>query len=119
MKKSCQIVVSALVALVAANLFKCLLAATATVTMTYGDWNSTPVSSSVPVTNALYPVSATITDGSDDYMTISITNMYGTQLFLSFAYDAGSPRGRKSTGHHTSPHIAYPVHFPNWVGWED
>ncbi len=89
MKKSCQIAVSALAALVAASPFNCPPAAT--VTVTYGSGFSTPASSSVSVTSAPYPVSTAVTDGSGDYMTISITNVYGTQLSLSFASNAGGP----------------------------
>ena len=89
MKKSCQIAVLALAALVAANPFNCPPAAT--VTVTYGDGHSTPASNSVPVTSAPPPVSTMVTAGSADYMTISITNVYGTQLSLSFASNAGGP----------------------------
>ena len=89
MKKSCQIAVLALAALVAASPFNCPPAATMTVTL--GDGHSTPASSSVPVTSAPHPVSTTGTDGSADYMTISITNVYGSQLSLSFLSNAGAP----------------------------
>ncbi|KAL8832505.1 MAG: hypothetical protein Q9191_000232 [Dirinaria sp. TL-2023a] len=89
MKKSCQIAVLALAALVAASPFNCPPAATVTVTL--GDGHSTPASSSVPVTSAPHPVSTTDTDGSADYMTISITNVYGSQLSLSFLSNAGGP----------------------------
>ena len=89
MKKSCQIAVLALAALVAASPFKCPPAAT--VTVTYEDGHSTPASNSVPVTSTPPPVSTTVTGGSTDYMTISITNVYGTQLSLSFASNAGGP----------------------------
>jgi len=89
MKKSCQIAVLALAALVAASPFNCPPAATVTVTL--GDGHSTPASSSVPVTSAPHPVSTTGTDGSADYMTISITNVYGSQLSLSFLSNAGGP----------------------------
>ncbi|MCJ1422382.1 hypothetical protein MMC29_000262 [Sticta canariensis] len=89
MKKSCQIAVLALAALVAASPFNCPPAATVTVTL--GDGHSTPASSSVPVTSAPNPGSTTGTDGSADYMTISITNVYGSQLSLSFLSNAGGP----------------------------
>ena len=89
MKKSCQIAVLALAALVAASPFNCPPAATVTVTL--GDGHSTPASSSAPVTSAPHPVSTTGTDGSADYMTISITNVYGSQLSLSFLSNAGAP----------------------------
>jgi len=89
MKKSYQIAVLALAALVAASPFNCPPAATVTVTL--GDGHSTPASSSVPVTSAPNPGSTTGTDGSADYMTISITNVYGSQLSLSFLSNAGGP----------------------------
>ena len=89
MKKSCQIAVLALAALVAASPFNCPPAATVTVTLR--DGHSTPASSSVPITSAPHPVSTTGTDGSADYMTISITNVYGSQLSLSFLSNAGGP----------------------------
>ena len=89
MKKSRQIAVLALAALVAASPFNCPPAATVTVTL--GDGHSTPASSSAPVTSAPHPVSTTGTDGSADYMTISITNVYGSQLSLSFLSNAGAP----------------------------
>ena len=89
MKKSRQIAVLALAALVAASLFNCPPAATVTVTL--GDGHSTPASSSAPVTSAPHPVSTTGTDGSANYMTISITNVYGSQLSLSFLSNAGAP----------------------------
>ena len=57
----------------------------------HGDGHSTPASSSVPVTSAPHPVSTTDTDGLADYMTISITNVYGSQLSLSFLSNAGGP----------------------------
>ena len=89
MKKSRQIAVLALAALVAASPFNCPPAATVTVTL--GDGHSTPASSSAPVTSAPHPGSTTGTDGSADYMTISITNVYGSQLSLSFLSNAGAP----------------------------
>jgi len=76
MKKSCQIAILALAALVAVNPFNCPPAVTMTVT--YGGRDSTPAPNSVPVTSAPYPGSTTVTDGSGDYITISITNVYGT-----------------------------------------
>ncbi len=89
MKISCQIAVLALAALIAASPFNC--PPTTTVTMTLGDGHSTPASSSVSVTSAPHPVSTTSTDGSTDYMTVSITNVYGSQLSLSFLSNAGDP----------------------------
>jgi len=116
MKKSCQIAVLALAALVAASPFNCPPAAT--VTVTYGGGDSTPAPNSGPVTSAPHPVSTTVTDGSGDYMTISITNVYGTQLSLSFASNAGgsAPVGNPSATilPDTSPtHYAFPT---GWAG---
>ncbi len=86
MKKSCQIAVSTLATLIAASPFNCPSAAT--VTVTYESEFSTSASSFVSVTSASYSVSTAIIDDSDDYMTISITNVYETQLSLFFASNA-------------------------------
>ncbi len=80
MKKSCQIAVLALAALVTANPFNCPPAAIVTVTL--GDGHSTPASSSGPVTSAPHPVGTMGIDGPADYMTISITNVYGSQEII-------------------------------------
>ena len=76
MKKSCQIAVLALAALVAASPFNCPLAATVTVTLK--DGHSTLALSSALIISALYPRSTTGTDSSADYITILITNVYGS-----------------------------------------
>ncbi len=86
MKKFCQIAVSTLATLIAASPFNC--PSIATVTVTYESEFSTSASSSVSVTSASYSVSTAIIDDSGDYMTISITNVYGTQLSLFFASNA-------------------------------
>ena len=62
---------------------------TVTLTLTRANGDSTLASSSVPVTSAPDPRSTT--DSSGGYMTISITNVYGTQLSLSFGSNAGGP----------------------------
>jgi len=89
MKKSCYIAVLALTALVAASLFNYLPAATVTITLR--DRHPTPVTGSILVTSAPYFISTTGTDGSADYITISITNVYGSQLSLSFLSNTGCP----------------------------
>ena len=89
MKTSCQIAFIAFAALVAASPYNC--PPLAVVTVTYRDEHSVPASSSVPITSAPHPTSTTAVDGSTDFMTISITNVYGSQLSLSFASDVGSP----------------------------
>ena len=89
MKKFCQLVISALAALIAASPFNCSLVAT--VTVTHENENMTLASSSVPVTSASDSRSTTTIDSSGDYMTISITNVYETQLSLSFDSNADDP----------------------------
>ncbi len=89
MKKSCYIAVLALAALVAASLFNYLPAVTMTITLR--NRYLTLVTGSILVTSALYFISITGTDGSADYITISITNVYGSQLSLSFLSNAGCP----------------------------
>ncbi len=86
MKKFCQLVISALATLIAASPFNCSLVAT--VTVTHENENMTLTSSSVPVTSASDSRSTTTIDSSGDYMTISITNVYGTQLSLFFGSNA-------------------------------
>ncbi len=76
MKKSCYITVLALAALVATSLFNYLPAATVTITLK--DRHLTLVTGSILVTSALYFISITGTDSSADYITISITNVYGS-----------------------------------------
>jgi len=87
MKKFCQIAVLALATLVAASSFNC--SSIATVTITLGNKHSTPTSSFVPITSAPHLVSITSIDDSTDYTTISITNVYESQLSLSFLSNAG------------------------------
>ncbi len=89
MKIPCQITVLVLAALVAATPFNCPPAATVTVTLREG--NSTSTSKVVSVTSAPDVKSTTNTDNSNSHMTISLTNVYGTQLSLSFASNAGGP----------------------------
>jgi len=82
MKKSCQIAILALWALVAASSFNCL--SIATMTMTLENKHLISTSSFVLVTNAPYLVSIMIIDNLINHMTISITNVYETQLSLFF-----------------------------------
>ncbi len=96
MKKFCQIAVSILATLIATSSFNC--SSIATVTVTYESEFSTSASSFVSVTSASYSVSTAIIDDSDDYMMISITNVYETQLSLFFASnaDGSAPIGNSS-----------------------
>ena len=87
MKSVFQITVLGLSGLIAVSSFNCPLAATETVTSRRGS----PVRNAVPITSAPHSRSTKITDSSGDYMTISITIIYGTQLSLSFASNAGGP----------------------------
>lgn len=89
MKKSCHITVLALAALVAASLFNYLPAATVTITLR--DRHPTLVTGSILVMSTPYFVTTTGTDGSADYITISITNVYGSQLSLSFLSNTSCP----------------------------
>ncbi len=89
MKTSYQIAFVGLAALVAATPFNCPPARTVTVTL--GNRDPTSISSTVPVTSAPDAGSTATTDGSGNYMTISMTNMYGNQLSLSFGSNAGGP----------------------------
>ena len=86
MKKFCQIAVSTLATLIAASSFNCSLIAT--VIVTYESKFSISASSFVSVMSASHSVSIAIIDDSDDYMMISITNVYETQLSLFFASNA-------------------------------
>lgn len=87
MKIPCQITVLVLAALIAATSFNCSLAATVTVTLREGNFTST--SKVVSVTSASDVKSTTNTDNSNSHMTISLINVYETQLSLSFASNAG------------------------------
>ena len=83
MKSAFQVTILGLAALIAASPFNCPPAAT--VTMTSG--NGSPVPNAVSVTSTPRSRSTKTTD----FMTISITNAYGTQLSLSFTSNAGGP----------------------------
>ncbi len=86
MKKFCQLVISALATLIAASSFNCSFVAT--VTVTHGNEDMILASSSVSVTSASDSRSTTTNDSSDDYMMISIINVYETQLSLFFDSNA-------------------------------
>lgn len=87
MKISCQITVLILAALIAVTSFNCSLAATVTVTLRKENFIST--SKIVSVTSASDVKSTTNIDNSNSHMTISLINVYETQLSLSFASNAG------------------------------
>ena len=84
MKTSYQIAFLVLTALVAATPFNCPPAPTVTVNLGKTD----SISASITVTSAP-EAGSTATDGSGNYMTIAMTNVYGKQLSLSFASNAG------------------------------
>lgn len=114
MKKSCQLVISALAALVAASPFNCPPVATVTVTHRNGD--TALASSPIPVTSASDPRSTTTTDSSGGYMTISVTNVYGTQLSLSFGSNAGGPSPIGNPSATILPDNS-PTHYAFPTGW--
>ena len=89
MKQSFHITFCGLVALVAASPFNCPPSSTMAVTSRNDNYIS--ASNAVPVTSAPVSRSTMTTGSSGDCMTISITNVYGTQLSVSFASDAGGP----------------------------
>ncbi len=86
MKIFCQITILILATLIAATSFNCSLAVTVTVTL----WEENFVSTSkvVSVTSASDVKSTTNIDNSNSHMTISLINVYETQLSLSFASNA-------------------------------
>ncbi len=86
MKIFCQITILILAALIAVTSFNCSLAATVTVTLREENFIST--SKIVSVTSASDVKSTTNIDSSYSHMTISLTNVYETQLSLSFASNA-------------------------------
>jgi len=61
------------------------------VTVTLVNRDFTSISSTVPVTSAPDAESTTTTNDSRNYMTISMTNMYGNQLSLFFDSNADDP----------------------------
>ena len=83
MKTSYQIAFLVLAALVAATRFNCPPAPTVTVNLGKTD----SISASSTVTSAP-EAGSTATDGSGNYMTIAMINMYDKQLSLSFASNA-------------------------------
>lgn len=89
MKTFYQIAFLGLATLVATTSFNC--PSTRIVTITLGNRDFTSILSIVPVTSAPDAGSTTTTNGSRNYMTISMTNMYDNQLSLSFDSNAGGP----------------------------
>ncbi len=86
MKVSCQITVLVLAASVAATPFNCPPAATVTMTLLEGNFIST-----LKVVSVTSASDAKSTANIDTHMTISLTNVYETQLSLSFNSNAGGP----------------------------
>lgn len=85
MKKLYQIVVLIFAVLIIANSFNC--SSIAIVTVILENEYSILVSSFVLVTSVSNPENITNIDNSIDYITISITNMYGNQLSLFFLFN--------------------------------
>ena len=111
MKTSYQIAFLVLAALVAATPFNCPSAPTVTINL--GETGS--ISASSTVTSAP-EARSTATDGSGSYMTIAMTNVYGKQLSLSFASNAGGPSPVDNPSATTLPDNAFTQYaFP--TGW--
>lgn len=113
MKTSYQIAFLVLAALVAATPFNCPSAPTVTINL--GETGS--ISASSTVTSAP-EARSTATDGSGSYMTIAMTNVYGKQLSLSFASNAGGPSPVDNPSATTLPDNAFTQYaFPTgWAG---
>ncbi len=86
MKTFYQIAFLGLAALIAATSFNC--SSIRTVTVILENRNPTLISSIVSVTSASDAESTATTNGSENYMTISMTNMYDNQLSLFFDSNA-------------------------------
>ena len=86
MKISYQIAFLRLATLIAATSFNCSL--TRTVTVILGNRDLTLISSIISVTSASDAESTATTNGSENYMTISMINMYDNQLSLFFDSNA-------------------------------
>ncbi len=86
MKTFYQIAFLRLATLIAATLFNC--SSTHTVTVTLENRDLTLISSIVSVTSASDAESTATTNDSENYMTISIINMYDNQLSLFFDSNA-------------------------------
>ena len=114
MKRSCQIALTGLAVLVATSPFDC--PPPATVTVNYEDVHSTTTSTPVPVTSAPSSGSAAVSGNSAGYMTISITNVYGSQLSLSFASNAGGPAPVGNPSATTLPNES-PTEYTFPTGW--
>ncbi len=82
MKTFYQIAFLKLTTLIAATSFNC--SSTRTVTVTFKNRNLTLISSIVSVTSASDAESTATTNDSENYMTISMINMYDNQLSLFF-----------------------------------
>jgi len=89
MKTSCQIAILVLAALVAATPYDCPPAAT--VTVIRQNRKSVSASRAVPVTSAFGAGSTATVESLNKYMTISVTNLYGSQMSLSLALNSGCP----------------------------
>lgn len=85
LKKSCQIAILILATLTIASSFN--YSSIAIVILIYENENSISTSNFVLITSASYSKSITIIDDLNDYMTISITNVYENQLSLFFAFN--------------------------------
>ena len=97
MRVSYQITFLFLTALIAASSFRCSPAATVTVTVS--EWKTFILTANVIIVTTSSNVTTTEnTEDSHDYMTISMTNIYGTQLSVSFLsnFDASSSVGDSS-----------------------
>ncbi len=86
MKTFYQIAFLRLATLIAATSFNCSL--TRTVTVILGNRDLTLISSIISVTSASDAESTATTNGSENYMTISMINMYDNQLSLFFDSNA-------------------------------
>ncbi|MCJ1455410.1 hypothetical protein MMC28_005765 [Mycoblastus sanguinarius] len=116
MKASCQIAVLVFAALVAATLYNC--PPSPAVIVNLGNTDSISALSAVPITSALEVGSTASTDGSGDYITIAMTNIYGNQLSLSFGSNAGYPSPVGNPSATTLPNNTFTQYaFPTgWAG---
>ncbi len=140
MRISYQITFFVLTALVAATSFECLPAATMTVTVT--EWKTSILTADAIIITASPNVTTTITEwktsiltadaivitaspnvtttanteNSLDYMTISMTNIYGTQLSISFLSNAGAPSPVGNPSATVLPN-ASPTQYTFPTGW--
>lgn len=89
-----------------------------TVTVTISDTVSIPALHTVSITSAPEIGSTVTPDGSANYITIAITNTYGTLLSLSFASNAGGPSPVGNPSATILPNSAFTQYaFPTgWAG---